>query len=234
MPKAHSKVMIIDDHPLVREWLATLLSHQENLHVCGEAEDQEEALKAIGTLKPDVAIVDITLKSGSGLELIKAAKLLDPNLAIIVLSMHDEMTHAERAVRAGASGYVMKTQSAQNIVTAIREVLRGNIYLSDRMTALCAARFLNRKVPGTESPVTLLSDRELEVFSLFGQGCETKQVAKRLEISPKTVHAYCGRIKEKLNLTSTAQLLVEAVRWTEAPSERGIGPGAASRRALPR
>jgi DNA-binding NarL/FixJ family response regulator len=215
MRERQSKILIVDDHPLVREWLGALISEQPDLCVCGEADEMAGALRAIASAKPDLVIADLTLKGSSGIELIRAAREQYPDLAIIVLSMHEETTHAERVVRAGANGYVMKSETTKSIVTAIRDVLRGKIHLSDRVTTMFAAKFLNKKVPGPESPINLLSDRELEVFTLLGQGYEAREIAGRLELSPKTVHAYCARIKDKLNLATGTQLLMEAVRWND-------------------
>ena len=221
MPERQSRILLVDDHPLVREWLGALIGAQEDLCICGEADDVPGALAAIAATKPDLVIVDIALRDSSGLELIRTAKAQYPHLSFVALSMHDETTHAERVVRAGANGYVMKSESTKNVVAAIREVLRGKIYLSERVMGMFAAKFLHKKVPGPESPISLLSDRELEVFALLGQGLETKEIATRLELSPKTVHAYCARIREKLNLTNGSRLLVEAVRWSEGGAVAG-------------
>jgi DNA-binding NarL/FixJ family response regulator len=215
MRDSRYKILLVDDHPLVREWLGALIGKHDDLVICGEADDASGAMREIAATKPDLAIVDIALKGISGIELIKTAKAQYPELAVIVLSMHDEMTHAERALRAGANGYVMKSESSKSVVAAIREVLHGKVYLSQRVTAMFAARFLNKKAPEADSPIGLLSDRELEVFALLGQGFEIREIADRLQLSPKTVHAYCARIKEKLHLTNGSKLLLEAVRWRE-------------------
>jgi DNA-binding NarL/FixJ family response regulator len=183
--------------------------------VCGEAEDAPQALSAIENTQPHLAVIDISLKGGSGIELIKDLKQLHPRLLILVLSMHDELLYAERALRAGARSYIMKREVTKKIITAIREVLAGNLYLSDRVSALIANKFVDGQPTANESPVTLLSDRELEVFQLLGQGRETKQIAESLHISLKTVQAYCARIKEKLDLTNATELLREAIRWEE-------------------
>src|SRR5687768_3133054 len=159
MRERQSKILLIDDHPLVREWLGALISQQGDLCICGEADDMSGGLRAISTTKPDLIIVDITLRGSSGIELIRTARAQDPDLAIIVLSMHEETTHAERVIRAGANGYVMKSETSKSIVTAIREVLSGKIHLSERVTTMFAAKFLNKKGPGSESPINLLSDR---------------------------------------------------------------------------
>jgi len=208
-------IFLVDDHPLVREWLTNLIHQQPDLVVCGEAETAAEALEAMARKKPDVAIVDISLKSGSGIGLIKDLRTLRPPVAVIVLSMHDENLYAERALRAGARGYIMKRETSKKIIAAVRQVLEGKLYLSGRLTALFAERFLDGNTPPLGPSVGKLSDRELEVFQLLGQGYETRQIAEHLHVSMKTVQAFCARIKEKLNLTTATELLREAIRWHE-------------------
>jgi len=213
--KSKTKIFLVDDHPLVREWLTNLIHQQPDLIVCGESEDAPHALQAVAALKPDVAIVDISLKQGSGIELIKNLKALDPNLAIIVLSMHDERLYAERALRAGARGYIMKRETAKKIIMAIRQMLEGKIYMSESLAAIFAEKFVDGRLLTSGSLVDQLSDRELEVFQLLGKGYETRQVAQMMMVSMKTVQAHCAHIKEKLKLTNAAELLREAVRWQE-------------------
>jgi DNA-binding NarL/FixJ family response regulator len=217
-PKA--KVFLVDDHPLVREWLTNLIHRQADLIVCGEAESPAQAFEAIAAKKPDVAIVDISLKDGSGIELIKNIRTLRPPVAVIVLSMHDENLYAERALRAGARGYIMKRETANKITVAIRHVLEGRLYLSERLRALFAEKFVEGDVAATGPSVDQLSDRELEVFQLLGQGYETRQIAQTLHVSMKTVQAFCARIKEKLKLGSATELLREAIRWQESQQAR--------------
>jgi len=209
------RIYLVDDHPLVREWLKTHLQQQPDITVCGEADSAPRALKEILALKPDVVIVDISLEGRSGLDLIKDLKLQRPELVMIVLSMHDEMLYAERALRAGARGYIMKRESAQKIVTAIRQVLAGKVYVSSRVSAQLAAKFVGDSPAVGPTPVNLLSDRELEVFQLLGKGLDAKQIAAELHVKFKTVHSYCARIKEKLHLTKASELLREAVQWEE-------------------
>ena len=221
MPEQQSRIVLVDDHPLVREWLGALIAQQEDLCICGEADDAAGALAVVKATKPNLAIVDLSLKESSGIELIKTLRARFPDLFIIVLSMHDEATYAERAVRAGAQGYVMKTEATDYVVAAIREVLKGKTYLSERVMALFAARFLNQTPPAQESTLSLLSDRELEVFALFGQGYPAREIAERLELSPKTVHSYFSRIREKLQLENGTQLLREALRLS---SDRAPAP----------
>jgi DNA-binding NarL/FixJ family response regulator len=211
-----SRVFLVDDHPLVREWLTNLIEQQLDLVVCGEAETASGAFQAIAKQKPDVVIVDISLNGSSGIELIKNLRTLRPSVAAIVLSMHEESLYAERAMRAGARGYIMKRETAKKVIAAIRAVLEGKMYLSERLTALFAERFLDGNAPASGSSYQQLSDRELEVFQLLGQGLETRQIAESMHISMKTVQAFCARIKEKLKLGSATELLREAIRWQES------------------
>ncbi|MHB8521955.1 MAG: response regulator [Limisphaerales bacterium] len=209
------KMFLVDDHPLVREWLTHLIQQQPDLVVCGESEDAPRALQEISATKPDVAIVDISLKHGSGIELIKNIKRLHPGIAIVVLSMHDERLYAERALRAGARGYIMKSETAKKVIAAIRVVLAGKLYMSERLTELFAEHFVDGRLLTGGSLLEKLSDRELEVFQLLGKGYETRQVAESLKVSMKTIQAHCANIKEKLKLTNASELLREAVRWQE-------------------
>ena len=215
MNKPKIKIFLVDDHPLVREWLTNLIHQQHDLVVCGESEDAPQALQEISIAKPDVAIVDISLKRGSGIELIKNLKAQHPGVAIIVLSMHDERLYAERALRAGARGYIMKSETAKKVITAIRQVLDGKIYMSESLAAVFAEKFVDGRLLTSGSLVERLSDRELEAFQLLGNGYETRQVAEMMKVSMKTVQAHCAHIKEKLKLTNAAELLREAVRWQE-------------------
>ena len=215
MPERRARIFLVDDHPLVREWLSNLIEQQDDLTVCGEADDVPRAQRAIAAAKPDLAIVDISLQGGSGIELIKQVKAQDAQLPIVVFSMHDESVYAERAIRAGARGYIMKRESAKNVVGAIRQVLGGRLYVSSEVAALFAEKFVDGRQPANVSPIEQLSDRELEVFGLLGQGYDTRRVAETLHLSIKTVQAYCARIKEKLNLSSGTELLREAVYWHE-------------------
>jgi DNA-binding NarL/FixJ family response regulator len=210
------RVFLVDDHPLVREWLTNLINQQPGLKVCGEAESGPEAREKILALRPDVAIVDITLKDSSGIELIKDLKQGCPEVAVLVLSMHEEAHYAERALRAGARGYIMKRETTKKVIAAISQVLEGKLCVSEALAAAMATQFVQGKTLATRSPVEQLSDRELEVFELLGQGRTTRQIAETLRVSLKTVQAYCARAKEKLNLGSATELLREAVRWHES------------------
>ena len=210
------KVLLVDDHPLVREGLVNLINQQADLQICGEAGNEPQALELIRTVQPHVAIVDISLESGSGLELIKSIKALFPAVTVLVLSMHDESLYAERALRAGARGYIMKREAAKKVIEAIRCVLAGQLYVSDKIAALMAEKFIEGRTAATASPIEQLSDRELEVFQLLGLGHSTRQIADHLHIGFKTVQAYCARIKEKLKLANATELLREAIRWHES------------------
>ena len=210
------KVLLVDDHPLVREGLVNLINQQADLQICGEAGNEPQALELIRTVQPHVAIVDISLESGSGLELIKSIKALFPAVTVLVLSMHDESLYAERALRAGARGYVMKREAAKKVIQALRCVLAGQLYVSDKIAALMAEKFIEGRTAATASPIEQLSDRELEVFQLLGLGHSTRQIADHLHIGFKTVQAYCARIKEKLKLANATELLREAIRWHES------------------
>ena len=209
------RVFLVDDHPLVREWLTNLINEEPDFEVCGKASDTREALGLIGSLQPKIVVVDISLEGGSGLELIKDVKAVHPKVDMIVLSMHDEMLYAERALRAGARGYIMKRETAKKIILAIRQMLGGKIYMSDSLSASFAEKFVDGRLLTSGSLVDQLTDRELEVFQLLGKGCETRQVAQMMTVSMKTVQAHCAHIKEKLKLTNAAELLREAVRWQE-------------------
>jgi DNA-binding NarL/FixJ family response regulator len=211
-----NKILLVDDHPLVREWLANLINEQSDLHVCGEANNAPQAFELIGTCKPDIVIVDISLEGGSGIELIKSIKATNPGVAMIVLSMHDESLYAERALRAGARGYIMKREATKKILSAIRSVLEGKLYISDKISDAMAERFVEGRPASIGSPAEQLSDRELEIFQLLGRGRNTRQIADHLHIGFKTVQTYCARIKEKLELENATQLLHEAIRWHES------------------
>lgn len=211
-----AKILIVDDHPLVREGLADLVNKEKDLVVCGQAEDAYQAMEAIRELKPDMAIVDISLKETSGLELIKDIKIQHPGLPILTLSMHEESVYAERALRAGAKGYIMKREATKKVVTAIRKVLRGQLYLSEKMTTRLVRKFVDGKPEAGTSPIDRLTDRELEVFSLLGRGNGTRQISEQLHLSVKTIETYRSRIKEKLNLTSASELLQHAFQWVNS------------------
>jgi DNA-binding NarL/FixJ family response regulator len=210
------RVFIVDDHPLVREGLSNLINEQADLVVCGEAEDAAQALAGIGVARPDLALIDISLKTASGLELVKDLGVHFPAVALIVLSMHDDLLYAERALRAGARGYVMKRETTKDVLTAIRRVLQGDVYVSERVMTAMARRLGTPRKGAASTPVEQLSDRELEIFRLLGQGRTTSQIAEDLHLSLKTVQAYCARAKEKFGVSSLGELLRAAIRWEDA------------------
>ena len=209
-------VFIVDDHPLVREGLTNLVNGQSDLTVCGEAKNSAEATAGIAKERPDVAIIDISLTNESGLELIKNLVKQFPQVAVIVLSMHDEALYAERALRAGARGYVMKHETSKSVLASIRRVLAGDIYVSERIVNRMALRLTSARRSVAASPLERLSDRELEIFQLLGQGRTSSEIARDLNLSLKTVQAYCARAKEKFGVTSLTELLRAAIRWDDA------------------
>jgi DNA-binding NarL/FixJ family response regulator len=211
--ESKTRILIVDDHPIVRQGLTELINQEDDLVVCEQAEDATEAMGIIKKLKPDMAIVDISLKETSGMELIKDIKVQYPNLVILALSMHDESLYAERALRAGAKGYVMKAEATEKVVTAIRKILSGQIYVSDRMAAKMVRKLVGGSPDVGVSAIERLSDRELEVFHLIGQGHGTRQIAERLHLSIKTIETYREHIKEKLNLADASELLQYAIQW---------------------
>jgi DNA-binding NarL/FixJ family response regulator len=211
-----SRVFIVDDHPLVREGLTNLINGQDDLIICGEAKDSAQALDGITKARPDVALIDISLENQSGLELVKQLRSQFPLVALIVLSMHDETLYAERLLRAGARGYVMKHETSKSVLASIRRVLEGGVYVSERILSRMVRRVSSTREALASSPVERLSDRELEIFRLLGQGRSTSQIAEDLNLSLKTVQAYCARAKEKFGVTSLTELLRAAIRWDDA------------------
>ena len=213
-PSKRSRVLIVDDHPAVREALALRIGRQPDLEVCGEAADMSDALRLVTDTRPDVAVVDISLKTGTGIDLIKRIKDRNDCVRMLVWSMHSESLYAERALRAGALGYINKDQATDKIIEAIRRVLEGKVWLS----AALAERVLQRAVGGgrkevTRSPLDVLADRELEVFRLIGEGVKTADIAQRLHLSVKTIETYRDRIRQKLNLSDGTKLAHYAVQW---------------------
>jgi DNA-binding NarL/FixJ family response regulator len=215
-----TKVLLVDDHPLVREWLAHLLNQQADFQVCGEATNGPQAIKLMASAKPDVAIVDVSLAGGSGIELIKSIKADHPDVVMVVLSMHDESLYAERVLRAGARGYVMKREATKKIIPAIRHVLEGKLFVSEKFLAAMAERLVEWNAAGG-SPVGQLSEREMEVFQMIGQGMETRQIAEAMHVSFKTIQSFSARIKEKLMLANATELVREAVLWHAANDGNG-------------
>jgi DNA-binding NarL/FixJ family response regulator len=205
----------VDDHSLVREGLTALINQSGDLCVCAEASDSKGAYDGIVLSKPDAVIVDLALQGESGIELIKRLQGLSRPPAILVVSMHDEAFYAERALRAGALGYVMKRETSGKVLAALRKVLAGGLYVSDAMAAQAAEKFLLNRAVASASPLESLTDREIEVFRRIGQGQENRRIAEDLHLSLKTVQTHCAHIKEKLGLENATVLMREAVRWVE-------------------
>lgn len=215
MTAVRSRVFIVDDHPLVREWLGSLLARESDLEVCGQADDAAKTLAALPAAKPDLVVVDLSLNRGSGLDLIKDIGLQFPAARVLVLSMHEEISYPERAFRAGARGYVLKRESGSCVVTAIRTVLGGQFYASQSLAAELAGRLAGAAERTSDSPADILSDRELEVFELRGAGRTAKAIAEHFRVSVKTIESYEARIKQKLGLQNAGELLRESVRWLD-------------------
>ncbi|MDZ7793557.1 MAG: response regulator transcription factor [Spirochaetia bacterium] len=206
------RIVIIDDHPIVRKGFAQLINRESDLTVVGEAEDHLSAQTVISETQPDLALVDLTLKESDGLELIKIINVQYPRVKTMVISLHDERVYAERALRAGAKGYIMKSEATENVMTAIRTVLKGSMYLSDDMQERMLSLFAGNLQKET-SLIDVLSDREFEVFRMIGDGLETREIAKRLTLSVKTIETYKSHLKTKLDLHSSTELIQRAVEW---------------------
>ena len=212
--QGNARIIIVDDHPIIRQGLAELIDHEKDLMVCGQANDAPAAMDAVKTLNPDLIIVDISLKKKNGIELIKDIKAQYPDLPVLTLSMHDESLYAERALRAGSKGYIMKAEATERVIDAIRKVLNGQIYVSDKIAEKMMYKFVGAKPKFGGSTIDQLSDRELEVFLLIGQGHGTCQIAGKLFLSVKTIETYRAHIKEKLNLSGGPALLQYAIQWS--------------------
>ena len=208
-----TRIMIVDDHPIVREGYSRLIEREPNLHVCAEADSKVSALKQIMNDPPDLIIVDLSLKDGSGLELIKDVKSLQKQVKMLAVSMHDETLFAERCIRSGALGFVNKQQAPEQLIEAIYRVLQGKVFLSSAMTERMICRSVGSENFSDESPMASLSDRELEVFEQIGLGETTRQIAEKLNLSPKTVETYRENIKHKLNLDNATELIRNAIQW---------------------
>lgn len=220
---ARKRILIVDDHPFMRAGLAQLIDRQTDLQVGGEAGEPAEALRKLDETSFDLVLTDITMPGRSGIEFIKDVQALYPGLPMLVVSMHDEVIYAERVLRAGARGYIMKEAGGENLLFAIRQVLAGQAYVSTRVSAKILDDISGRKPRGSSSPIEKLSDREFEIFQLVGHGHSTREIAKRLGLSPKTVDVHRANIKEKLGLKDATALVRHAVRWVET---QGGGPAA--------
>ncbi len=211
-PPKRAKVLLVDDHPITRQGMKVLIDQQPDLVVCGETDNGPHAIELIGALEPDIIVVDIALKTINGIELTKNIKTRAPKLPVLIVSMHDEDVYAERAIRAGAMGYLMKQEASEKIVAAIRRLLSGKIYLGDKIKEKMLHRFVNKRSDTAEFSIDTLSDREMEVFQLIGNGYSTRQIAQKLNLSSKTIDSYREHLKLKLNLNSGAELVRYAIQ----------------------
>jgi DNA-binding NarL/FixJ family response regulator len=209
-----SRVFVVDDHPIVRQGLALLINRESDLAVCGEAEDAHAAMQLVLSAKPDIMIVDISLNGPDGLDLLKDIRTRYPDLPVLILSMHDESIYAERALRAGAQGYIMKQEATDKVLVALRRILGREIYVSERIANRMLQRYIGSPSAAKSSSIADLTDRELEVFRLIGEGHSTRQIAEELHISVKTVESYQAHIKEKLSLRSARELVQHAIQWS--------------------
>lgn len=209
-----SRIFLVDDHAMFREGLRQLIDRELDLTVCGDAAAPDEALQGIRELKPDLAIVDISLSGGNGIDLVKAIKSEYEDLPVLIVSMHDEVLYAERALRAGAMGYVMKQEPAKTVKTAIRKVLGGDLHLSEKMASSVISKVMHGADEVAPSPLEKLSDRELEVFQMLGQGKSARQIAEDMNVTIPTVNSFRNRIKEKLQLKSSTEVMLHAIHWS--------------------
>jgi DNA-binding NarL/FixJ family response regulator len=214
MQSAKAKVFLVDDHPIVRQGLGLLINREPDLVVCGEAEDAPSALQRMASAQPDLMVIDISLDGPDGLELLKIIRLKEPILPVLILSMHEESTYAERSLRAGANGYIMKQEATERVLVAIRRILEGKVYLSERLTNKMLEQFVHGAGSSKNDPLMTLSDRELEVYRLIGAGHGTRQIADQLHVSVKTVESYQAHIKEKLSLRNARELVQHAIEST--------------------
>jgi DNA-binding NarL/FixJ family response regulator len=227
--KNQTRILLIDDHPLLRTGIGQLISQQKDFAICGEVDDSLKALDAIQDKNPDIVILDITLKKMSGIEVLKHIKVRFPKVKVLILSMHDETLYAPRALRAGASGYIMKQEAAENVIAALRKINSGEVYISERMATQMLSRMVGGRATPISSPVDLLSDRELEVFTLLGRGDGTRDIAEKLNLSVKTIESHRAHIKEKLNLKNATELVRHAVQWVASETiDADMAPGVAA------
>jgi DNA-binding NarL/FixJ family response regulator len=217
-PAPRCRILLVEDHPLTRQGMKTLLSRQAGFEVCGEADTAPRALELVSKLSPSLAIVDITLKSANGIELTKDIRALAPATQVLIVSMHGENVYAERALRAGAMGYLMKDEAAENVLVAIERILQGEVFVSDRIRGRMLHRFVNQRKDALISPIDRLSDREMEVLRLIGKGYGTRDIASMLNLSVKTIDSYREHLKEKLVLPTSGDLIRYAIEWTKSES----------------
>jgi DNA-binding NarL/FixJ family response regulator len=209
------RVLLVDDHPLMREGVANWINREPDLEICGKAASVAEALKLLSLRRPDVIVTDLSMSGRNGIEMIKDVRALHPEVPILVLSMHDELLYASRALKAGASGYIMKEAGGESLVAAIRHVLQGGIFVSSRVAEKMLGTLAGRQPRGCHSPIEQLSDREFEVFGLIGRGHDSRKIAGQLHISLRTVDVHRANIKRKLGLESSTALVHSAVHWLE-------------------
>jgi DNA-binding NarL/FixJ family response regulator len=214
VPTRKCRVLLVDDHPIIRQGLGLLIDRETDLSVCGEADGAHSAFHAIETLRPDIVVLDISLSGPDGLDVLKEIRMKTASLPVLILSMHDETIYAERAMRAGANGYIMKQEATEKVLVAIRRILQGEVYLSDRLTNTMLQQYVRRGSTAKGSPLLNLTDRELEVFRLIGVGHGTRQIADELHLSVKTIESYQAHIKEKLALRNARELVQHAIEWT--------------------
>ena len=221
-PLARKKgILLVDDHSFMRAGLAQLIDRQPDMQVCGEAGDPAEAIQQLAKTKPDLVLTDLTMPGRSGLEFIKDLRAANETTPVLVISMHDEAVYAERVLRAGARGYIMKGAGGESLLIALRQVLRGEVYVSPQMSARILGNLSGSKPRGSSSPIEKLTDREFEIFQLIGQGKSTRDIAEQLHLSPKTVDVHRTHLKEKLELKDATSLIRHAVRWVETQGTQG-------------
>jgi DNA-binding NarL/FixJ family response regulator len=208
------RVLLIDDHPIVRQGLALLIDREQDLAVCGEADGAHTGLHAVATLRPDIVVLDISLCGPDGLDVLKEIRMKSGSLPVLILSMHDESIYAERALRAGANGYIMKQEATEKVLVAIRRILAGEVYLSERLTNAMLQQVVHGNAGAKNSPILSLTDRELEIFRLIGEGHSTRRIADELHLSVKTIESHQAHIKEKLALKNARELVQHAIEWT--------------------
>ncbi|MGA2099100.1 MAG: response regulator transcription factor [Candidatus Acidiferrum sp.] len=208
------RVLLIDDHPIVRQGLALLIDREQDLAVCGEADGAHTGLHAVATLKPDLVVLDLSLSGPDGLDVLKEIRMNSGSLPVLILSMHDESIYAERALRAGANGYIMKQEATEKVLVAIRRILAGEVYLSERLTNAMLQQVVHGNAGARNSPILSLTDRELEIFRLIGEGHSTRRIADELHLSVKTIESHQAHIKEKLALKNARELVQHAIEWT--------------------
>jgi DNA-binding NarL/FixJ family response regulator len=213
LAKKH-RILLVDDHPIVRQGLGLLIDREPDLCVCGESDGSRSAFHAVTTLRPDLVVLDISLSGPDGLDVLKEIRSKTGSLPVLILSMHDESVYAERALRAGANGYIMKQEATEKVLVAIRRILQGEIYLSERLTNAMLHQFVHGTASARVSPVLGLTDRELEIFRLIGEGHSTRQIANELHLSVKTIESHQAHIKEKLALRNARELVQHAIEWT--------------------